>query len=421
MRHALLIAVLAAVLGLGTTPLAAQAFPGGYLAVGENGYFYRVDPNLTVASLRIDAGGLSGLVIDLDNRTALVGVPGTGSVLRVDPDRLAIVGTLATGLGQPAGMAMDPNGRLLVADTQGGRLFKVSPDGGVSTILIAPSLLRSPRGGLLASVFSTDLVLQDTDPAHGAPLLRMRRDGTHVTTLSTGQKPGLGLAEHILTGDYYVGSADTSNAAIYRLPSGAAGAAAWLAPTSTLVGAASLAAERASAPIQRLLVGAYHSSPQSRGLYSVDLQSQTITKLADLPTTLTGVAFARSRVLAAIRTERGRWTLRVNFPDFPDRQYILLPSLHGLHTSERLPDGRRICLIPDLVTQILVYLGDIGPFTRGFRGGLDASGAAAAALDLSMLGPWADGLVVWIAPVAIDRKHYLGLGAIGDPIALELE
>jgi hypothetical protein len=274
---------------------------------------------------------------------------------------------------------------------------------------------------MLVSVFSTDIVLQDTDPSHGAPLLAMRRDGTHVTTLSTGQKPGFAVAEHIVTGDYYLASADATGTAIYRLPSGAPGATSWLAPSTALVNAASLASDRASAPVQQLLVGGFNASAQSRGLLFVDLKTQAVSQLADIPTTLTGVTFARNRVLSSVRTGRGRWTLRLDFPGLPGRQYVVLPSLHGVRSNQVLPDGRRICLVPDGLTQFVAYHGDVFPFTSGFRGSLDANASAMAALDLSALGRWADGLVVWLVPIAIDRHHPFGLAAIGDPVALLLE
>jgi len=400
-----------------------QALDQGYLALGQDGTFYRIEAGGRVHSARIFTGSLTGPVVDLDNGSALVAVPGTGAVLRVDPTTLSVVGTVATGLGKPVSMVMDPDGCLLVADMTRTALLKVNRTGQVSTVLVHPGIFKDPHGGMEIHVDSTELLIQETDPTLGAPLLKMWRDGTHISTLATGLKPGHALAQHYETGDLYIASADTQNTALYRLETGSTAATTWLAPSVNLQAVASLALERSSSrtPAQRLLVGAFDTGPSSRGLYSVELATRKITRIADMPGTLTGVAFARSRNLASFRTEPGLWTIKVSFPAKASQQYAILPTLHGVRPAQVLPDGRRACIVPDGLTTHLAFVGDIHPYTRAFRGQLDASGMAMANLDLRILRSWANGLVVWLVAATIHENEPLNIGAISDPMSVQLD
>jgi hypothetical protein len=400
----------------------SQAFQQGYVAIGASGTLYRIDANGGVQSMTISTAGLAGLAVDYDNQHVLVGVPAAGAVLRVDPDALTVAGTLATGLGRPAGLVLDPNGDVIVADGSGGRLLRVDRSGLTSTLLLDPTVLRSPQGGMLINISDTSLLVQDAAASHGAPLLAVRRTDGRVATLATGLKPGFGLAQDICTGDLFVASTDTGQVAIYRLARGASTAVSWLPPSTGLQSVASLATDRASSIQPRLLVGAFNTSPASRGLYTVDLATRSVSRIADIADTLTGVAFARSRNLAALRTGPAEWTLKVSFPGRARFQYVVLPSLHGVYSNERLPDGRRICLVPDGITQFLVYEGDMYPFTHSFRGVLGDGGTSGnPRFTLSVLGPWARGLVVWMAPVSIDVMRTFGVADVGDPIAVQLE
>jgi len=151
-----------------------QVLDQGYLALGQDGTFYRIETGGRVHSARIFTQSLTGPVVDLDNGSALVAVPGTGTVLRVDPTTLTVVGTVATGLGQPVSMVMDPNGSLLVADRSRSAIHKVSRTGQVSTILVHPGLLKDPHGGMEIHVDSTDLLIQETDPTLGALIATWR-------------------------------------------------------------------------------------------------------------------------------------------------------------------------------------------------------------------------------------------------------
>lgn len=415
-----LVLTLTLLLTLAAVEAPGQAMDQGYLALGQDGTFYRIETGGQVHSARLFTEGLTGPVVDLDNGFALVAVPRTGTVLRIDPATLTVVGTVATGLGKPVSMVMDPDGYLLVADMNLGALLKVSRTGQVSTLLVHPGILKDPHGGMEIHVDSTELLIQETDPSLGAPLYKMRRNGTQITTLATSLNPGHALAQHYETGDLYIASADTQNTALYRLGAGSAVASTWLAPSVNLQAVASLALERSSTPSQRLLVGAYDTGPSSRGLYTVELATRKISRIADIPGTLTGVAFARSRNLASYRTERGLWTLKVSFPDKASQQYVILPTLHGVRPAQVLPDGRRACIVPDGLTTHLAFVGDIAPYTHAFRGQLDASGSAMATLDLRILGPWANGLVVWFLAATIHRSEPLSIGAISDPMSVEL-
>src|SRR5690242_5287798 len=84
-------------------------------------------------------GDVRGLAIDADGRV-VVADRGTGVVWRVAHDHTRI--PIASGLERPVGLALDPSGRVLVAEERAARVTRVEPNGARTTLI---SGIKQPR------------------------------------------------------------------------------------------------------------------------------------------------------------------------------------------------------------------------------------------------------------------------------------
>ncbi len=156
------------------------------------------------------------------------------------------------------------------------------------------------------------------------------------------------------------------------------------------------------------------------GLYSVDLQTRSVTTLARLPqfTLTVNHVFAR-RDLSTQRAGPSSHVLEVSFGlgNF-FRPYAVAMSLSGVRPGVVLPDGRRIPLNIDWLTQASVT-GALHPILFGTTGKLVRFGRARAVIHLPNL-PAPLGLRVWAVAIVFDPAAPLGIATISAPVVMTL-
>jgi sugar lactone lactonase YvrE len=103
-------------------------------------------------------------------------------VLRFAAHTLRRTAVASTGLSQPLGLALRPDGSLLVADSRHGRIVSVGKGGQVQPVLIGLGLPVALAAGTGGSIYVVDHV------EHGqkGKILRLHRDGT-TDPISTGK------------------------------------------------------------------------------------------------------------------------------------------------------------------------------------------------------------------------------------------
>jgi hypothetical protein len=398
----------------------AQYYPGDYFSVAWNGWMVKTDQLGMVTSIQINTSSRYQVEMALDNTMVLVPDQAAGAIWIVDPNILAVVGTLATHpylSNYVYGMQMDSNGDLLVASQA--RLLRIDPAG--RTVSITQNASFAMHLGL-------DIDTGDLISGAGTNLYRLARDGSSVATFGTGFNFRYGdIAQDVLTGDVFVPTCCgyvTNGVSLHVLRAGTSVATVFLADPTGLVGAYGPNPDRASAARPRLVTGSHiflSSAPNSGGMWYLDLATATPTKLAPFPhTTLSDSTILGSREIQSVRTAPGRYDLRFNIPTEGGIPYVAAVSLSGVRPSIRLPDGRRIALVPDTFTVASVS-GWLVPFLTGNLGSLDPFGRATARLDVSSIYSAVKGLRLWVLLITLDSRAPLGLATICDPRVLVID
>jgi len=373
-----------------------------------------------VSSLSLGSVANYGCVMDGLNRLLLV-VRASGEVVKVDPKSVAVVGILASGLVGAFDIAIDHHGDHFINSDS--TLWKVDPTGATSTILTG---LPGAGGGTTIDIDTGELIIQSTSGKNVDPTLLVSRDGSSVTTLGIGANARFGIAQHIPSGDIFIGSCCgdfVQSENLYFLPAGSHLATVWLASPSPPVGVYSLKADRSSAATQQLLLGAFRPSLPSRGyggLYTIDLATRAVSRLTTIRSSLYEVELLYRRNLFGIRTGAGTWDIGLAVPEDAGRGYWMIMGASGVRPGLVLPDGRKVNLVMDGLAFLGLTVG-YGAYLKGTLGVLDAKGRATAQLDLTPFLPALNGLRLHFMAVTIDPLAPLGLKTITDPFVFKVE
>jgi len=127
--------------------------------------------------------------IRLHASTLYVSMPGSGTVQMFDPDSGLPLGTFATGLQLPTGLAFDSAGNLFVADIGTNSIFKVQPDG-TKSLFVSIGLNRpmdlafGPGGDLFAANDGSSTIVRIT-PDGIVTLIGVDGGLNHPTSLAS--------------------------------------------------------------------------------------------------------------------------------------------------------------------------------------------------------------------------------------------
>jgi len=125
-----------------------------------------------------------------------------------------------------------------------------------------------------------------------------------------------------------------------------------------------------------------------------------------------GMDFYRGRHIQTVKKGTGKWDLNISCPKFPNKAYVAAVSMAGYRPPIPLPSGRKIYLVPDILTGL--SLGNLlKPFFDAGPGTLDAGGEAKGSLDLSTL-PKLGGVPIWIAVAVLDAAAPDGMAYLPD-------
>jgi len=128
--------------------------------------------------------------------------------------------------------------------------------------------------------------------------------------------------------------------------------------------------------------------------------------------------FYRGRHVQTVKAGTKKWNLHISCPRFPNKSYVAALSLGGYRPAVKLPDGRKIHLIPDKLTPASINnwlrpVFDAGPLT------LDQNGEAVGSLDLNSL-PKLGGVPLWIAVAVLDPAAPNGIAYLPDTIVFRI-
>ena len=412
---ALCLALLAVVF---STHATAQNHVNGYAAATTSGRVYLIDGVGTTSTVQAGSSTGYGLVMDRSN-TLLILVDYSGSLVKIDPQAKAVVGTLATGLASPRDIAVGADGDYYVIDGSG-RLWKVDAVGGVTTVSSAVG--GSTYGGMDVDIDTGDLLVQSATGTD--PLIRVARDGSTITTLGTGFDARYGITQHIPTGDVFSGSCCGDQSPpenVFVLRAGQSTATVWWSANLAPVGVYSLKADRASAANQRLILGSLGSTvARGQGVYRIDMATQAVTQVTTITTSIYETEILYRRNIFSVSQGKGVWDIGILVPEDAGAPYVLGVSATGVRPGLPLNDGRRINLTPDTLTVVGLTTG-LAPFLTGTAGNLNAKGLGAARLDLSLLGPAANGVLLYFEVLTLDPRAPNGIKTITDPHVIEVE
>jgi hypothetical protein len=419
------------VLFVAAAAVPAQPHNHGWFVPGYRHIHY-VDAVGKVTSVSFSASYAYAATMNWDNLTALAFDYSIGSILRIDPQTLTVVGTLLTdpnlsSTNSVADMAFDSNGDLFIAGTSG-------RPGIWKTPVTNPALVPAVTTGPFASGVGNMSIDPDTGELIAVPgftagttCYRVTRDGSSYQTLGTSFYTRYGTYKHIPTGDIYSGSCCGKNgggsgAALIRLAAGTS-VATTLFSNSTIRGGYSPWPDRASAATQQLVLATWRDtgSAGADGLWLVDIANTTMSKLATITTGNTFKAVhVFGRNLQTVRVARGQWAVRLSFPGLTGLNYVVALSQSGLRPYPKLPDGRAIPITPDIFTVTSLTTG-LAPYFVNNVGTLNASGEATALIDVSSLGKSVNGITMFLVAAVLDPRAPFGLSVIADPKALVLE
>ena len=113
----------------------------------------------------------------------------------------------------------------------------------------------------------------------------------------------------------------------------------------------------------------------------------------------------------------GKWDVLISCPSFPNRSYIIALGRSGIRPGVKLPDGRKIYLVPDDLT-LPTLNNHLKPFFDAGPLKLDGSGCAMASLNVSSLPKL--GIPIWIAVIVMDAQAPNGIAYIPDTYVMRL-
>jgi len=398
--------------------LPAQFHSGDLVGAGSDGRLFRCDAAGNFATFTVGYGPLTGWTMDYDNTSMLVTDPVARNLYLVDGS-LSIIRVYPFPSFIPMDVAVDQNGDLLFTDAlfQGIRRFAFS--GGIFPVAggLSPDLF----GGLVIDIDSSDLLLtRGSGVLDGNPVFQVSRNGSTVTSTRGGVTGCHGMTQ-TPDGVVYVASCAGTPASprlLYRLSPGAVDATPFLTtlPETGITGITAVKADRGSAPSQRLLLAAH----DRKGMWFLDVESTTVTRVNTLQESLYEVGFLGSRNVGSALVAPRKWALNVSFPGEAGNGYHVVMGFSGVRPALTLPDGRRLHLVPDALTMATLS-GPIPPFFTGNIGTLDSRGMAFPVIDLTTLPRAADGILVWIVAATFQAEASMGMATLSDPMVFRIE
>lgn len=410
------VAVVLALLGI-LLPVAldAQWHDQGYIATSGDA-IYRFTPSgearlREIASNQWDA---TEVQMDRDNRLALVVLRNRATILRVDPDSLATVGTLISGapLVKPEAIAVDHHGDYLISDSGAKAIFRLALNGQLSTVAIDPRFDRV-EGGLRIDPDTGDLLVMNTGVDD--TLYRLWWNA-RVTTVGTKFNGRFGFDVDLASADVFSASCcSPPHLTVLRLAQPSASQFVLTAPAPT--GYYALRADRASTQDPRLVVSPTGSNG---GIWYVNLTSRVVTPLQVVGQTLYSIDHLGGRNVQTRRVASGRWEVHLDFPGQGGNGFHTLVSATGIRPGLFLNDSRRLSLAIDDLTRFTMWLELPGIWWNN-RGVLDATGHAVTHLSTRPLGQALHGVRLYFCAVTFDPAAPLGIRTIADPVVLLLD
>ncbi|MBN2491434.1 MAG: hypothetical protein JXQ29_11355 [Planctomycetes bacterium] len=408
-----------ALLSILVAGVAAQNHPNGYVGGSGSGQVIFFSSQGVATTVTVGTSTCYGLVMDAPNRV-LLAANLDNLIYRVDPVTRAIIGSIP-GVSSPYDLAIDCHGDLIVATSSA--VLKIDASNTITTIA---SALSTIYGGMTIDPNTGDILVQSA--AGTDPVLRVARDGSSVVTLGGGMDARYGMDYHIPTDSIYSGSCcgDFSPAdAIYQLPMLSTTATIFLGSAAPPVGVYSLKADRSSAAVPRLVLGAFAPAASSRGpggIFHIDVATKSVTTFSTLPpnASLYETEILYRRNVQTIRTATGQWAVGIKIPEDWAKVFVLAVSTTGIRPGVPLPGGRTAYLTPDTVTFLGLTTG-LAPFLTGAAGQLDAGGEAVAKLNLTAIGKPANGLRLFFLALTLNPAAPGGIETVTDPTVLLVE
>lgn len=407
----------------------AQPNPHGYIvgtwntasSVGVETLFILDLQGPTGTSISTGAASCYGVSMDRDNELVLA-TNEEGRILRVDPTTTTIVGTLVDLPGTRfRDITVGADGHYYATTTSPfDAVCRVTASGVVSTIAV---LDDDPAGGLIVDVDTGHLLVLSR--ARQDVLRRVRLDGRAVTTVATGVDGRHGIAKHIPTGDLFSGSCCgdvAGQASLYVVKAGTSVSTAYAAYERPR-GVYCVAADRASAATQELVVGAYGTNVPTggRGVWRVDLATRLATPANRLIYHhIYDLKFLYDRNVHSFARGSAVWDIGVRIPEDAGRNFALVIGTSGVRPGVPLATGRTIPLLPDGVT-VAGLAGLLQPILSRTVGTLDGNGEATSRLDVSGLPPTAMPRRVWLVCITLDAASPDGFKTITDPHVIPLD
>jgi len=329
----------------------------------------------------------------------------------------------------PYDVLVNQDGDLVVgtqASDKNWKLFKVTPNGSVTTFLTTFSLGRSAKfnGPIEINIDTGNYLVFDgtTQTTLMYPVLEVTPNGI-VTTWSTGG--GAGWANRYSAPQNHrnghIEGPFHSQKLIYQLKKGTTSRTtlATLAVTDPILGASDFDLQTAAK--QRWV--AFGSSPGATHVYYIDRTSFTVTSthVRKTQTTAKFIIFARGKHIQTEKLAQHKWKIWLSCPRFPNRKYRLVGGLSGVRPGVPVSDGRNINLNVDAITYATLNNSLPGIWNPG-PGILDAKGGAEGQLDLSLLSlpPSGLGIPFWIAMAVLDPKAPSGIAYLPDTFVMRL-
>lgn len=178
--------------------------------------------------------------------------------------------------------------------------------------------------------------------------------------------------------------------------------------------------DRASVPdASRVLYSTYQStSTVTSGIHMVTdpegaAPTYTTTPVTSpVSNTTTGMVFADQRNIGSMKTGAGAYTLNFNFPGEAGYQFVSGVTAAGYSPGVQLPDGRNICINPDVLTVVTVN-GLAAPFYQG-AGVLDANGNGTGSIAVGVDNI---GVLIHIVCVTLNGGNIV---TVSDPHVMKL-
>jgi hypothetical protein len=396
-----------------TAAVAAQSYGTDLLASDLARHLYRVNAagGVTTIGTYESSGTMWSIAADAGNQDVIATMTSQGGCLMRIDTVTGSATTVVTGLGRPYWTEVDQNGDYIVALLYSGPVIKVKRDGSSVTTL-RTTFPTTP-------IFTRDLMTGDWiagDRSNG--LARYDHSWQNlVSTLGHSSIYTYEIVHDPVLPYIYLGA---SNLARYDVIANS------VSVLNTMhvgfIGDRGLEVDRAPAAS-----GAYlyttdaQRNPNTLGtIWRFDKNGTSLGSLATFSSGCSGLAFDRSLNLSANQTTAPNdRILIVSFPSDWGKGYLVAFSLMGFAPGVRLPDGRTIPLLPDLLTFVTVQQS-LPPLLKNNLGVLAANGTAQVTLNLNALGKAVSGLRLWAVALTFDAAAPSGISQISRPFLMVL-